>query len=593
MKRGEISQWTNMTRCSNLLFFAQLVNELLFDYSIPSNRISTLNSHYLCLDALSTIEDIEKKNIHEGNLKPIIEELFSELEKDPVFSEENKPNRYFAKFVNGKYQKVRNVSELNYYDMKTAVKVVEKKCFHGDIYYNRLKEKIKEIIQNNKAEEQQVLFRLTKSILTELVNGGYTSRYIRMVVKSIFWNKRVQVTKPEHVNRFFECFDFGKKDYIVVFKVQKRKIYPFKDNTRLTIGEICTVDTTFSEGIKYKIKHNDECFVQIELPGIDPFQAADGARFILDTYTAVYRMHNHFYKYKMSLASCGVFDKEGHFYKGDAEVKPVQHRKKPSERQISESMEVAFRAMHETADEVDFLPLLNAIRFHSHSLDSINEENQLLDLWAIFETVLDISGGHSSDRINQICMLLVPLLKRHYIYSLFDQLAEDINNYNKDLYNSIVNDCQDVKEKVRCICEFTLLESKKEERERALEHMNDFPLLKERIEYYNSKLNTPNKVFQFVEKHADRVKWQVMRIYRNRNLIIHKGESMPYLNLLIENLHSYVDDFLSYTIHSLSEGNDVLSMCQDLYISECGWIESFTKSKAPITAEEISEMLIV
>ena len=57
MKQGDLSQWNNIEACKNLLFFAQLVNELLFDYSIPSNRISTLNSHFLCLDAINVIND--------------------------------------------------------------------------------------------------------------------------------------------------------------------------------------------------------------------------------------------------------------------------------------------------------------------------------------------------------------------------------------------------------------------------------------------------------------------------------------------------------------------------------------------------------
>lgn len=36
MNRGDISKWTDIVSCENLLFFSQLVNELLFDYSIPS-----------------------------------------------------------------------------------------------------------------------------------------------------------------------------------------------------------------------------------------------------------------------------------------------------------------------------------------------------------------------------------------------------------------------------------------------------------------------------------------------------------------------------------------------------------------------------
>ena len=63
MKRGDISNWSNISECQNLLFFAQLVVELLFDYSIPSNRISTLNSHYLCRDAMSTIKSIDENGV--------------------------------------------------------------------------------------------------------------------------------------------------------------------------------------------------------------------------------------------------------------------------------------------------------------------------------------------------------------------------------------------------------------------------------------------------------------------------------------------------------------------------------------------------
>lgn len=56
MKQGNLDKWTNLEECTNLLLFSELVNELLFDYSIPSNRVGTLDTHYLCLDAMNTIE---------------------------------------------------------------------------------------------------------------------------------------------------------------------------------------------------------------------------------------------------------------------------------------------------------------------------------------------------------------------------------------------------------------------------------------------------------------------------------------------------------------------------------------------------------
>ena len=71
MKKGNLERWKNIDGCINLLLFSQLVNELLFDYSIPSNRVSTLNSHYLCMDALNCIESIDNHGVPEAKKVPV------------------------------------------------------------------------------------------------------------------------------------------------------------------------------------------------------------------------------------------------------------------------------------------------------------------------------------------------------------------------------------------------------------------------------------------------------------------------------------------------------------------------------------------
>ena len=235
--------------------------------------------------------------------------------------------------------------------------------------------------------------------------------------------------------------------------------------------------------------------------------------------------------------------------------------------------------------------LNKAIEFHAHSLDSLSKENQLLDFWAIFESVLDISNKHTSDRINQVCTYLVPILKRKYIYSLFQQLAFDIKTYSETEYLTIIGDATEETETVQKICEFVLTDEYKTQRECFINNCSDFPLLQERINYYSSKLTSTKDIYDFVEKHAERVKWQIMRIYRNRNLIIHNGKSMPYLNLLIENLHSYVDDFIEYVIKSLNSGHTIESMCQELYIKECNWNSKYSRKKKGLNTDIIKELL--
>ena len=44
-----------------------------------------------------------------------------------------------------------------------------------------------------------------------------------------------------------------------------------------------------------------------------------------------------------------------------------------------------------------------------------------------------------------------------------------------------------------------------------------------------------------MEAHQKKVEWQIRRIYRTRNLIVHSGRSPIFLHALIENAHDYLD----------------------------------------------------
>lgn len=595
MKRGSLEQWKDISGCSNLLFFSQLVNELLFDYSIPSNRVSTLNSHYLCLDALNAIDGIENHGVPEGTLKPIMEELFSSLQKDPVFLEETiHPLSYFLKYQNEKYSTVSRVTDLSYNDLSKTAEALFTIFFKDNLYYEKLKAFIIQIITENITDKQKELFRLVKSLLTELMNHGYSLRYIYEVMNKTFWKPKENIDSPTSIARFFEAFQFDPKEYEVVFVVNKHRIEKFVGYIEdLELNDDLQPRFNTHEEKQFYNKKNRESFLTISIHALDPFSAVKNAKDMLAINASVYRLFDHNYKYNINTIGCGVYDGND-FYKVGQTISAVEHTKALSSKRIAESMNLSNRAFSSIADNYgydDLVSILNAARFHSHSLDSISEENQLLDFWAIFEAVLDISNKHTSDRIQQVCMYLVPILKRNYIRSLIQQLSADIRNYNEDLLKEIINETTDEDKIVESLFCFIALEDKSEDREVLLAKCNDFPLLQERIYYYTEVLASTQKVYQFVEKHAERVKWQVMRIYRNRNLIIHNAKTMPYLSLLIENLHSYVDDFLSYAIHTLAEGHDIESMCQELFVKECQWNASFQKKDRPMDEVLVKQVL--
>lgn len=595
MKKGNLEKWTNLEDCKNLLFFSELVGELLFDYSIPSNRISTLNSHYLCLDALNAIDGIDDHGVPEGTLKPIAEELYLSLQKDLSFdSSKDNPLKYFVKYQGDRYRISTNVSELNYTELKKAIIAIHTHFFTDDKYYISIKEKICQIVKENKETEQPALFRLVKSLLTELINTGYSSQYIYDIMSQMFWVPECEISDSTIIDKFFELFTFNRNDYQVVFIVEKKQIGKLVEHIEdLTIEETLSPKTDIASEQAFLTKSKKKVFLLIRKKALDPYSAAVSAKFTLEVNTSFYRLCNHFYSYDINKTKCGVYS-GNNFFAIRENVNAVSHTKMPSKLRISESMAVSEKALESvrsTHSINDYIAVINAARFHAQALNSDSLENQLLDLWAIFEAVLAISNKHTSDRIMQICMYLVPILKRRYVYSLFAQLSNDIRSYSEEAFIKIVGADGSEKDNVENVCAFVLLDELENDRQEFLSKCQDFPLLKERIEYYRQMLSKPVDVYNFVEKHAERVKWQVMRIYRNRNLIIHNGESMPYLALLIENLHSYVDDFLTYVLHSLSEEHDINSMCQVLFAKECEWLADFSDKKAVMNKERIREML--
>lgn len=595
MKQGNLEKWTDCKSCENLLLFSELVNELLFDYSIPSNRVATLNSHFLCLDAMSAITGIDNNGVPEGTLKPIAEELFNALKVDPVFADsETTPLNYFVKNDKRGFRIVDNISELNYLELKNAITSIHTLFFCEYKYFDNLKQRIKTIIITNDTQKQLLLFRLVKSLLTEIINIGYSSQYIYYVMDSCYWNPQTSINKPNQIDLVFDNFSLKNKDFKVVFIVDKSKIYKYMHfSHNVELHDSLAIKTGMHKESQFINIKKKKSFITVDTKALDFYSAAENARALLSLDISIYRLYNHEYRYNINTVKCGVYE-EDTFYRVSSPKSAVSHKKMPSNKKIQESIEISQKALEVACKKSYYdlpLTLIKAIEFHSHSLDSISKENQLLDFWAIFESVLDISNEHTSDRIQQVCLHLVPILKRRYIYSLFEQLASDIKTYSEEDYCTIIGNASNNNEIVQKTCEFVLLKDNHDQKERFLSKCDCYPLLKERINYYADKMKSPKDVYQFVEKHADRVKWQIMRIYRNRNLIIHNGESMPYLNLLIENLHSYVDEFIEYIFISVSKGNTIESMCQDLFIKECQWNAQFSRNKNELNADIITAML--
>lgn len=84
MKYRGLRNWDNPKSLSGLIYFAQLIDELLFDYTLDTYKPSSMNTCTMCLEALSLIDDIENEVIDSANLKHVINEFIYNLKKDEI-----------------------------------------------------------------------------------------------------------------------------------------------------------------------------------------------------------------------------------------------------------------------------------------------------------------------------------------------------------------------------------------------------------------------------------------------------------------------------------------------------------------------------
>lgn len=249
-----------------------------------------------------------------------------------------------------------------------------------------LVEDICALVKSNDPQDQLDLFRQTKSFLTELVNQGYSSRYITYQANQFFYRSRVSIISPDVISDFLSIFSHQKNTYEIILVADKGSLQFFKTLNNITmLDEYAMKGHTHNEAIFFKAKKPKK-YIVFHKKSKDPFSAVDSIKDLIIDNVSIYRMFDHNYKFDLEKIQFGVYDESQKFFIINEEVSPVQRAKTPNRQTIekkTEEVAQAFESIVKSQSISDFNALFNAIRAHDLSLDSKNDKNQLLDLWSI------------------------------------------------------------------------------------------------------------------------------------------------------------------------------------------------------------------
>ncbi len=98
------------------------------------------------------------------------------------------------------------------------------------------------------------------------------------------------------------------------------------------------------------------------------------------------------------------------------------------------------------------------------------------------------------------------------------------------------------------VLELIALDKYKPLRNTLYQNLGNFHLLRYRCFELSEIFKNPKNVLAKISLHEKKVSWQLRRIYRTRNLIVHSGRSLPYIDTLIENSHDYLDQTINAVV---------------------------------------------
>jgi len=540
MIKKSTSNWLINDDTKGLLFFAQRIDEALFDYSAEKYKASVLFSVNSCLEVLETLGQVKDEIWPIKTLETVYEE-FRHIYKNDETAKSlvgDIDEYYLTNIEEKKLDNLKANLELLFYKIKPTK------------YLARVKE---QLITEIKGQKRNIMIeRLTLRFISVLTHIGYSQEFIYYETTKFFF-KVNRVDNPDLINTYFEIFNLEIYKYDVYLKTNKL-FNQIKDVCSRFKTEIVTEINLTSDSIRRLNIAENEILIKItDIQAFDPQKARSISHKRLSKISDLFTFFHHKQRltwtehtivYNQSNQSEVFFNRKSSQMLKGYDVYP---------RKAAERLDLMLQKFD--LHKESFFRFNRAIDLHGTAIDNKYPENQLLQNWIALETL--IVENKSSSKIDQLISALVPILNYEYIKRIFIELAIDIERLNKIEILNIINEV-DVGESIyEKLAALTTVNKYLPQAKKIFAECTDFPLLNYRIFWLNKNLSSSDKVRDFIKNNTQRVEWHIRRVYRARNTIVHTGQIPTSIERLVESSHSYLDDLINLIMNLSINGQQI------------------------------------
>jgi len=573
MKFRYLDNWIDPTNSGSLVFFAQLLEEMLFDFTLDTYKPSALNTSLLCNEALLVIEDIENGVVKKPNLDHVLEELAENLKRDIVAHSLMTLDLNIV--LSTLQNKTKSISER-----KVILELLWSQINMPD--YRKMNEEllIDAIVEKN---DKSLVRGLARSYVTSLKNYGFSSKWLHEKTIQYFYSQADNIPGNEAINGYIDLFKSQPKDYIAIFKASK--IF------KVTSGSCEQLNIVVSDAPEDYMQiiqnnnfllDNQQTYVVVKrLKNEEEYSARESADNRMEIVQTLLTLFHH-KEHPVWSDECLLIET------GEMNEKIINRPINPMHKCIDLRAQKASKRLNSfisefSMDEVSFPKFIRSAELHSLALSSDSKENQMINLWISLESLIPAEPSDKST-IENIIDSCTPFFTLNYINRLLDRLNGDMFNWNKYELNRALRGVDGVNFRSK-LARLLVLDEYEHRRHKLDRTFRDFHLLRSRFFYLREVLLNPKSLLNTLESHKKRVGWQLRRIYRARNIIVHSGRTPMHTGALIENVHDYLDLIMSTLVSLASEGKIIHSVEQGFKYIEIN-CKAYQDNLKNITAEQ-------
>lgn len=549
MKFRTLYKWDSPETCKALIYFAQLLDEMLFDYTLDTYKPSVMNTPTIGVETLKTITDVDTGIIQPKNLEHLTAELLHNLLNDEV------AKSLLGEAYNAFLNKLKNPKIGN----KERKSIVEMLVIQLPAHL--YKEKSEELILKELSLpnwNRSIIRRLTRNYISLLLYIGFSQHNLKNLTQKFFYYGDNRISNNSDASLFFKLIKIEKKKHKVFFIVENVFLGSEPTFERLSLSIEDEPPKEIADNQFFKNLQRKKIISISNIDAFDSYYAREIAENHLKIASSFLNIYHHKDKPTWSNEALVI---------SDTEILKVSERINPMKKCKDLKHEKAKRRLESLMSEFSlenssFAKFLRSIQLHSMALKSESVENQLLNLWIALESLVPTeTKSNDSATIEHITDSIIPFLNITYIDSLIENLARDLLLWDRHILNSHFRGVPGTKSKHK-LANIMILPDYEASRNSLSSKFRNYSLLSDRFEHIKNIISTPEAIKTTLDNHKTRLEWQFRRIYRTRNNIVHSGKGQQFTPLLVEHTHNYLDKIFEVLVMLASKPRKIRSVTQ-------------------------------